>query len=153
MQVWPFTHQGIEEWTEFIGVSARRLVGPQPRPAMDVPGHDEDRALRLLDGLRKGGKVGCRVNEEGGARRRCNAPAVPSWYGYLMGGCERHPIGVIHTAFLAYRLLPRILYRTQAWKMTCCANVKVSKFYATGLDTSNGAGYGRLARWAGEETA
>ena len=23
-----------------------------------------------------------------------------------MGGCERHPFGVIHTAFLTYRLLP-----------------------------------------------
>ena len=56
MQVASLTHQGIEERTEFIGVSARRLVGPQPRPAVDVPGHDEDRALRLLDGLGKGGK-------------------------------------------------------------------------------------------------
>jgi hypothetical protein len=70
-----------------------------------------------------------------------------------MGGCERHPFGVIHTAFLTYRLLPCIRYRTQAWNMTRCANVKLSKFYATGLDTSNGTGYGRLARWAGEETA
>jgi hypothetical protein len=63
-----------------------------------------------------------------------------------MGGCERHPIGVIHTAFLTYHLLPCILYRTQDWHMTRCANVKASKFYATGLDTSKGTGYGRLAR-------
>jgi len=57
MEVATLTHQGIEEWAEFIGVSAGRLIGPQPRPAMDVPGHDEDRALGLLNGLSKGGEV------------------------------------------------------------------------------------------------
>src|SRR6266699_5384824 len=78
MQIAPLTHQGIEEWTELVGVVAGRLIGPQPRPAVDVPGHNEDRALRLLDGLGKGGKVGGSVNEERSARRRCKAPAVPS---------------------------------------------------------------------------
>src|SRR4029434_4866453 len=93
MEVATLTHQGIEERTEFVGVLARRLIGPQPRPAVDVPGHDEDRARVLLYSLCQ---VGGAVNEEGGARRRRNAPAVPSGYGYLMGGCERHPIGVTH---------------------------------------------------------
>src|SRR4029453_7883427 len=96
MEVATLTHQGIEERTELVGVSAGRLIGPQPRPAVDVPGHDEDRALGLLDSLGKGGEVGGGLNEEGGARRQRNAPAVPSGYGYLMAGRERHPIGVTH---------------------------------------------------------
>ena len=58
MQVATLTHQGIEERTEFVRVSAGGLIGPQPRPAVDVPGHDEDRALGLLGGLGKGGEVG-----------------------------------------------------------------------------------------------
>jgi hypothetical protein len=153
MQIAPLTHQGIEERTELVGVVAGRLIGPQPRPAVDVPGHDEDRVLRLLDSLGKGGKVGGSVNEERGARRRCNAPAVPSGYSYLMVGCERRPIRVTHmwpfsvararaealpgvprhslwAMFLAYRSLHCLVYRMQEWEMTHCANAKGSKFYA-----------------------
>src|SRR3989442_1646401 len=96
MQVATLTHQGIEERTELVGVVAGRLIGPQPRPAVDVPGHDEDRTLRLLDGLGKGGEVGGGVNKERGARRRCKAPAVPSGDSYLMVGCERRPLRVTH---------------------------------------------------------
>src|SRR5262249_14826058 len=98
VEVATLTHQGIEERTELVRVLTGRLIGPQPRPAVDIPGHDEDRALGLLDGLGKGGEVGGGVNEERRSRRRCNAPAVPSGYGYLMVGCERHPIGVTHTS-------------------------------------------------------
>src|SRR5215510_13735686 len=32
MEVATLTHQGIEERTELVGVSAGRLIGPQPRP-------------------------------------------------------------------------------------------------------------------------
>src|SRR5262249_43000898 len=64
---------------------------------VDVPGHDEDGALGLLDSLGKGGEVGGGVNEERGARRRRNAPAVASGHSDLMVGCERHPSGVTHT--------------------------------------------------------
>src|SRR5207245_10508946 len=141
MQVAPLTHQGIEERTELVRVWAGRLIRAQPRPAVDVPGHDEDRALRLLDSLGKGGKVGVSVNEERGARRRCKAPAVPSGYSYLMVGCERRPIRVTHmlpfsvararadalpgvlrhslwTMFLAYCSLHYVVSRMPEWAIT-----------------------------------
>src|SRR5262245_33167410 len=98
VEVATLTHQGIEKRTEFVGVLTGRLIGPQPGPAVDVPGYDEERALGLLDGLGKGGEVGRGVNEERRSRRRRNAPAVPSGNGYLMVGCERHSIGVTHTS-------------------------------------------------------
>ena len=108
-EVATLTHQGIEERTKLVGVSAGRLVGSQPRPAVNIPGYDEDRALGLLDSLGKGGKVSRGVNEERGARRRRDAPAVSSWYGYLTGGGERHPLG----GGLTHRL-PSLVVRARA---------------------------------------
>ena len=111
LQVAALTHQGIKERTEFVGIPARRPVGPEPRATVDVPGHDEDRAPGVLDGLGKGGEVGRSVNEKGSARRMCAAPAVLSGHGNLLGDCAGHAVG----GGLAHTLLFPLVYSRPDW--------------------------------------
>src|SRR5262245_47283916 len=105
LQVAALTHQGIKEWTELVGVPTRRPVGPEPCATVDIPGHDEDRAPGILDGLGKGGEVGRSVNEKGGARRVCAAPAVLSGHGNLVGDCAGHAVGDGLTHMLLFPLV------------------------------------------------
>jgi hypothetical protein len=57
-EVTALAHQGPEKRTQTVWVLARSLDGPEPHLAMEVPGHDEDRTLSILDSLGKGGEVG-----------------------------------------------------------------------------------------------
>src|SRR5262245_31326730 len=87
------------------GVPTRRPVGPEPCATVDIPGHDEDRAPGILDGLGKGGEVGRSVNEKGSARRVCAAPAVLSGHGNLVGDCAGHAVGDGLTHMLLFPLV------------------------------------------------
>src|SRR5262249_20339902 len=105
-QVAALTHQGIEEWAELVGILTGRLVGPQPCAAVDIPGHDEDRASGVFNRLGKGGEVGRGVNEEGSARRMGDGPAVPSGHSNRLGDGAGHAVG----GGLGHTLLSPLVY-------------------------------------------